>query len=73
MDVRLSLNLAYYYGLFKDSLPCDIGVYKLKHSCLKLRWGECGTLTKIENIDNKCFLYKVLPFKNNCYGSKLLI
>jgi len=49
---NIPLNLAYYYGLFKDSMPCDIGIYKLKNSCLKLCWGECGSLSKIENIDN---------------------
>lgn len=48
----VNIYVAYYYGLFKDSMPCDIGIYKLKNSCLRLSWGEGGTMTKIENIEN---------------------
>ncbi|CAD8071658.1 unnamed protein product [Paramecium sonneborni] len=64
---------SYYYGFFKKSKPKDVGVYKLKNSCLKLFWGDDDTIKYVENIENIGFLHKIISFKNNCYGNKLLI
>ncbi|CAD8159791.1 unnamed protein product [Paramecium octaurelia] len=64
---------SYYYGFFKRSKPKDVGVYKLKNSCLKLFWGDDDTIKNVENIENIGFMQKIIPFKNNCYGNKLLI
>lgn len=51
MDVfKIYNKIAYYYGLFKESIPKDIGVYKLKNSCLKLYWDDYGTIVKVEDI-----------------------
>ncbi|CAD8065496.1 unnamed protein product [Paramecium sonneborni] len=64
---------SYYYGFFKKSKPKDVGVYKLKNSCLKLFWGDDDTIKYIQDIENIGFLHKIISFKNNCYGNKLLI
>ncbi|CAK91575.1 unnamed protein product (macronuclear) [Paramecium tetraurelia] len=64
---------SYYYGLFKKSKPKDVGLYKLKNSCLKIFWGEDDSIKKVEDIENIGFLQKIITFKNNCYGNKILI
>ncbi|CAK55943.1 unnamed protein product (macronuclear) [Paramecium tetraurelia] len=64
---------SYYYGEFKDSEPINIGIYKLQNSCIKLHFDDNSNLIDSENIHNKSFLYKVIPFKNNSYGDKILI
>ncbi|CAD8136502.1 unnamed protein product [Paramecium pentaurelia] len=64
---------SYYYGEFKDSQPINIGIYKLQNSCIKLHFDDNSNLIDSENIHNKSFLYKVIPFKNNSYGDKILI
>lgn len=61
MDVfKIYNKIAYYYGLFKESIPKDIGVYKLKNSCLKLYWDDHGAIVKVEDIQNVGFLSKVI-------------
>lgn len=36
-------------------------------------WGDDDTIKNVEDIENVGFIQKIIPFKNNCYGNKLLI
>ncbi|CAD8045322.1 unnamed protein product [Paramecium primaurelia] len=64
---------SYYYGLFKKSKPKEVGVYKLKNSCLKIFWGDDNQIKNVKDIGNIGFLQKIISFKNNCYGNKIFI